>query len=266
MPAAESLVALLASELRAEPSGEQLSLAVARHLQRQNQFVDLSPERLAELRELCEQAVAHLFDVMEGDSQEAVSEAVHLLSQEIQDWFARREPGANVPSTRQQVVCSEYSATLQLAVLGLGAETLREPVLDLGCGEHAELVVALRQRGIEAFGIDRVARPAPFVLLGDWFSRRLDPETWGTVISHMAFSNHFVHQDRRGGPEAALYAQKYMEILRSLLPGGTFAYAPDLPFIEEHLPEDEYAVERVSVRSEDGELLPYAATRVTRGE
>ncbi len=273
----DELGALLEQELRrasiagpSEAQARELGLAVARFLQRKNQFIDLGPERMDELSELAAAALERLFDALEGAlTEDAVAEAAAAQLQGILDWLARREPAADVTSAalvRSQVVCSEYSPELQLRVLGIDVDDLLEPVLDLGCGEEARLVQYLRQRGIEAFGIDRVARSAPFVLPGDWFTRRLEPRTLGTVVSHMALSNHFVHQDRRGGPEAALYAHKYMEVLRSLLPGGLFAYAPSLPFIEEHLPEDEYTVERLAVRSESGEPLPYAASRVTRVE
>lgn len=277
MSDSDELGALLQAELRrasiAGPSDEQsreLGLAVARFLQRKNQFIDLGPERMVELSELSARALEQLFDVAEGASpEEAVAEAAAAQLQGILDWLVRREGDQDVTSAalvRSQVVCSEYSPELQLRVLGIDVNDLLEPVLDLGSGEEARLVQFLRQRGIEAFGIDRVARSAPFVLPGDWFTRRLEPGTLGTVLSHMAFSNQFVHQDRRGGPQAAIYAHKYMEILKSLLPGGLFAYAPSLPFIEEHLPEDEYTVERLPVRSERGETLPYAASRITRVE
>jgi hypothetical protein len=61
-------------------------------------------------------------------------------------------------------------------------------------------------------------------------------ESWGTILSHMAFSNHFLfhHLYKHGSPNE--YAQAYMAILSALEPGGSFYYAPGLPFIEQFLP------------------------------
>jgi hypothetical protein len=63
----------------------------------------------------------------------------------------------------------------------------------------------------------------------------------------MAFSNHFIYQhlNRLGQPEK--YAAKYMQILNSLKPGGSFYYSPGLPFIECFLPEETYAFSKTEV-------------------
>ena len=63
----------------------------------------------------------------------------------------------------------------------------------------------------------------------------------------MAFSNHFLfhHLYQNGAPE--LYAQKYMEILRSLKPGGALYYTPGLPFIERFLPVEEFFVQKRAI-------------------
>ncbi|MGC4070482.1 MAG: hypothetical protein QM784_38620 [Polyangiaceae bacterium] len=49
---------------------------------------------------------------------------------------------------------AEYSAELQLQLLGLTEGKLLEPVVDLGCGQRAELVTLLRAKGIAATGLD----------------------------------------------------------------------------------------------------------------
>jgi hypothetical protein len=40
----------------------------------------------------------------------------------------------------------------------------------------------------------------------------------------------------------ANYAKKYMDILKSLKSGGSFHYAPNLPFIEIYLDKNQYMV------------------------
>jgi hypothetical protein len=81
------------------------------------------------------------------------------------------------------------------------------------------------------------------------------------VLSHHAFSLHFVHAHHRSAERAAAFAAKYVEILRSLQPGGCFCYAPALPFVEEHLDPAEFAV---SVRAV-GDSGFYAARVERRG-
>ena len=92
------------------------------------------------------------------------------------------------------------------------------------------------------WGLDRSAPASEGFLRVSWFDRELPRDTFLTVISHHAFSLHFVHAHHRSAARAAAFAAKYMEILRSLLPGGCFLYAPALPFVEEHLDPAEFAV------------------------
>jgi hypothetical protein len=145
-----------------------------------------------------------------------------------------------------QPVCSEYRAELQLKVLGIDVQQLAEPVLDLGCGEGAHLVRHLRALGLDAWGLDRLALPDHIVWQGDWLDANapLQPQRWGTVISHMAFSNHFRHQHLRRDGSAATYAGRYMKVLEALKPGGRFFYAPSLPFFEALLPQQRYRIAR----------------------
>jgi hypothetical protein len=143
-----------------------------------------------------------------------------------------------------ELICAEYSPALQLRVLGLDAARLAEPVLDLGCGSRVALVRELRGLGKDAYGLDCAVRGDPFVLEGDWLDCDLGQRRWGTVISHMGFSNQFLRHHLRPGPAAERYARRYMDVLAALRPGGLFAYAPGLPFFEPLLPPERYAVMR----------------------
>lgn len=143
--------------------------------------------------------------------------------------------------------CSEYSATLQTGVLHLGRERILSPVLDIGCGEEAALVRHLRARGVQAFGIDRFAPIAEYLFRHDWLTFPLGEELWGTIISHMAFSHHFLHHHLKGSDEIRTYAARYMDVLGALKPGGSFIYSPGLPFIEKLLPRERYQVKSASV-------------------
>jgi hypothetical protein len=138
---------------------------------------------------------------------------------------------------------AEYTAELQMQLLGLNEGKLLEPVVDLGCGQRAELVSLLRGKGIAATGLDRLGE-GPFVLAKDWFDVRFEPKSIGTIVSHLAFSLHFLHHHWHSGERAYEYARKYMELLNGLVPGGSFVYAPGLPFIEAMLEEGGFSVEK----------------------
>ncbi len=91
------------------------------------------------------------------------------------------------------VPCEEYSAGFQLSLLGLGLDDLIEPVLDIGCGSNGALVHSLREHGIEAYGLDRLAPKEPFFFQSDWFDFDLDQEAWGCILAHQSLSTHFIY-------------------------------------------------------------------------
>ncbi|MBK7215482.1 MAG: class I SAM-dependent methyltransferase [Bacteroidales bacterium] len=146
------------------------------------------------------------------------------------------------------VACSEYSPELQMEILQLDLDQIMEPVLDIGCGVKAGLVLYLRSQGIEAFGIDRFAEEDTMLQKSDWLDFRYEKDSWGTICSNLGFSNHFHHHHLRQDGSFIDYARKYMEILASLKPGGSFHYAPDLPFVEQFLDNGKYLLSRQSIR------------------
>lgn len=146
------------------------------------------------------------------------------------------------PELLEPVACSEYSAELQLNMLQLNPLTLEAPVLDIGCGTKAELVKFLRKKGIEAYGFDRFAEQQAYLKQSDWMTYPYGIQKWGSIVSNLGFSNHFIHHHLRNDGNFEGYAKKYMEILDSLKPGGSFYYAPDLPFIEMYLDTSKFRV------------------------
>ena len=148
-----------------------------------------------------------------------------------------------------EVVCSEYPAPLQLGVLGLALEQLVDPILDVGCGASAQLVRDLRAHGRDAHGIDRDA-PEDVATVADWMTYGFGDSRWGTIVSHLGFSLHFLHLHLSHSPRAFDHARVFMGMLRSLRLGGTFAYAPGLPFIESMLPAENFRVEHATLPRE----------------
>lgn len=173
-------------------------------------------------------------------------------------------------TSERTVVCSSYSPELQLQVLRLDVADLAEPILDLGCGREAHLVRYLRSLGLEAFGIDRLAEPAPGVSRSSWFEAQLGEAAWGTIVAHHSFSLHFLNAHTRNSARAAQFGRRYMHILRALRPRGRFAYAPGLPFIEGFLDPRDYqsvsaSIPLLAVALRDGRGgVDWKVTQVTR--
>jgi hypothetical protein len=158
----------------------------------------------------------------------------------LKQWLQSSNPFAAKIYPRSQidiqpVHCAEYEAELQTGVLQLELDQLTEPVLDIGCGTQAKLVKAFQVAGYNAYGIDRFANDLENITTADWLDFKYGVKKWGTIISHLGFSNHFNHHNLRKDGLFVLYARKYMEILESLKPGGRFHYSPSLPFIENYV-------------------------------
>jgi hypothetical protein len=164
-----------------------------------------------------------------------------------------------------EAICSEYSPTLQLDVLKTRPDEMLDPILDLGCGERGSLVHYLRDRGKLAYGVDRLVRADRHLIRGDWLDYPLGRGYWGTVISHMGFSNHFLHHHLRRSGHPERYAWRYMEVLRALRPGGSFIYAPGMPFMEDLLPGDEYGVSRFPLSALSGTAVDVSLQARLRG-
>lgn len=249
----DSIREVLRHELNNHSPTEQQSLVslfvttTKEFIYQQNQFVSLSTKDQAELVGLYRQFLEDTLIILAEDRD--AHEIEHLYQVVLEDHFhclktfitnLGESQGASL--IYQQVVCEEYPAALQLEILGIDMEALQAPVLDIGCGKHGTLVTHLRHYGWDAFGIDRLVIPSDHVTETDWLDFQFTPSSWGTIISHMGFSNHFTfhHLYRDGTPE--IYATKYMEILTSLKQGGGMFYVPGLPFIEQLLPATSFAV------------------------
>lgn len=165
----------------------------------------------------------------------------------------------DLPAGTTRRVSAEYSPGAQLRVLRMSHRELDGPVLDVGCGSNARLVRHLRGRGLEVVGIDRRTSRETEV---DWLTYAPGAQKWRTILSHQAFSLHFLHHHRRGSAATAeQYARAYMRYVRAIRVGGVFAYSPSLPFIEWALPADRWSVSAVH-----GEIdgVPTSATHITR--
>lgn len=153
-------------------------------------------------------------------------------------------------------ICAEYSASLQLDVLGLDIEKIKQPVLDIGCGSGAPLVAYLRANGVEAIGLDRNVKQTDYLIASDYLDYDFKSKKYGTVVSHMAFSNQLWYATQKCSVHAQRYFHKFIEILYSLKPGGCFVYSPGIPFMEAQLPKG-FQIKKVYVFENSSRL--YAA-------
>lgn len=212
------------------------------------------------LQKLCKVNQYYSFDTR---SQKELREIYMDLSKNIRNPGANRDLSAKVHYTKlknwllnsnsfaekmyiskeeliEPIVCHEYSAGLQLEILQLDMDLIDSPALDIGCGKQGKLVRHLRANGIEAFGCDRFAETSHFITCSDWFEFEFGIEKWGTIVSNLGFSNHFNHNHLRDDGCYLEYAKTYMDILNSLKIGGSFHYAPNLPFIEKYLEKSKF--------------------------
>jgi hypothetical protein len=194
-------------------------------------------------------------------SAESIRE-IHFRN--LQKWLQQTNPFAEklyllIEEELKPVPCAEYSAAFQLEILQLDLSRIPEPVLDIGCGRQGNLVKYLRGEGIEAVGFDRLPDDLTYLTSADWSEYDYGTSKWGTIISNLGFSNHFHHHHVREDGDFLKYAKTYMEILRSLKPGGCFHYAPDLPFIEVYLSSDLYQLSNQSIVKES-----FKSTKVKR--
>lgn len=218
---------------------------------RMNQYYTFDKQSQLTLRDI----YTGLFSAIRNNPSELASIAEWHLTN-LKNWLSETNPfAAKLYEAKAEIIepvaCSEYSPELQIDILQVDAEQITGPVLDIGSGKQGKLVSYLHGLGIEAFGIDRFVKDSLYLTNSDWMTYEYGTEKWGTITSNLGFSNHFNHHHLRNDGSFITYAKKYMDILNSLKIGGSFHYAPDLPFIEQYLDIEKYHVAKRNVGDED---------------
>jgi len=207
-----------------------------------NQYYAFDAKAQAALRELYAELIANI-----KKREYSVDSISSKHYNNLRTWLRDTNPFAEKIYTSEgemieAVACYEYSPELQMEILQIDREQVEQPVLDVGCGKQGNLVLHLRQNGIEAYGFDRFVNNHAALSSSDWFEYEFERDKWGTIISHLGFSNHFQHHHQRNDGSFIDYARKYMDILNALRTGGCFHYAPGLPFVERYLDNDKYMI------------------------
>jgi hypothetical protein len=215
-----------------------------------NQYYNFTEDNRDKLKAIYSELIEQLRD---GDT--SLDDIAIQHYRKLSNWLKDANPFAEKIYASQDiaipaVACSEYSPELQLKILKIDPDTLKEPIIDIGCGEHGYLVSYFRTKGIRAFGIDRFASNIPYLTKCDWFEYSFQKDEWGSIISNLGFTNHFRHHHFRKDGNFIAYAKKYMEIISSLKTGGSFYYAPDVAFIEGFLDKSLYRVETFTLETD----------------
>lgn len=213
-----------------------------------NQFIQVSGKKIMELREIYHHTWNEL---VKNLNIEGTLKQLHYPA--LMHWLEDLYPPEFIKTLRilpqiGNVPCGNYSPDFQIDTLGLTMPLLQEPILDIGCGDTALLVLYLRSLHKEAYGVDRYLEiQETYLQQINWFHYPLEPFSWGTIISNMAFTNHLLYTYLNDHVQIENYLFKYKQILESLMSGGKFYYSPGLPFLEERLDPGEFMVERKSV-------------------
>lgn len=214
-----------------------------------NQYFSFQEKDIVGLKNIYRNLFQRLMDKT-GDN--AVIAQIHY--ENLRNWLEETNPFSRKiyqekTTVIDTVVCSEYSVSLQKDILHLNYDQLSGPILDIGCGKEGRLMQNLRENGFEAYGIERFQTNLPYVDKVDWLNFEFGIEKWGAIISHLGFSNHFVHNHLREDGNFIEYANTYLSILKSLKIGGSFHYAPDLPFIEKYLDEKCFSITKYTIEN-----------------
>jgi hypothetical protein len=232
---------------------------VTKEFYRVNQYYNFDAESKDKLKTVYKIMAHNIINEPLSDS-----EILRIHHKNLSTWLRNTHPHSEKMYSRQRkvldaVACFEYNPNLQLDILEIDLNNLIQPILDIGCGENALLVKFLRERGIEAYGIDRYEAHYKFVKKADWLEYSYGKDKWGTIISNLGFSNHFVHHHLRKDGNYIAYARKYMEIVKSIKRSGSFYYAPTLPFIEEYMEANTYIIKHKELKDSS-----YSSTKLTR--
>lgn len=262
LAALEELLASDEDALTGPALRDAISAASSMVLQRLysiNQFIRVDEQNLRRLESIYLRTWRRIVETR--DIQSALMDHHYP---ELASWIASLYPRSFLRYLRASpaighVVCEEYSARTQMKVLRLDAHALKQPIIDIGCGNAAHLVGHLRRLGMDAFGFDRrVEKKAAFLQQKDWFDYRFERAKWGTVISNMAFTNHLLYACHNDRARLREYSFKFNEILESLTIGGSFHYAPSVPYLEDSLEAKAYSLERFEV------MKDISMTKITR--
>jgi hypothetical protein len=207
-----------------------------------NQYISLSNKTINEINGMYKQLIVNLRllsrkEYHDADLQEIVdAHRVRLIAAIKSNEYDDLNDQLFIP-------CAEYTGGFQNEILRTGVNQLAEPIIDVGCGNHHELIKVLRNNGYsEVYGLDQYITSDVKIVCSNWFDYTFRKNTWGTVIAHMSFSNHLRRSIINKDENQKKYTEKYNEIIESLKKEGSFIYTPSVKIIEDEIDRKKYEV------------------------
>ena len=208
-----------------------------------NQYISLSNKSMEKVNAQYRSLIGQLKKISEVNEDEEICRIV----EEHRGTLINILKGNQYSESIDQLLipCAEYSETFQSHILRIDRFRLLEPILDIGCGKNYTLVKLLKSKGYDTvLGIDQYEAADENIVSANWLDFEFKENTFGTIISHMAFTNHFYRSLCFNDRKVELYREKYSEILNSLKKHGKFIYAPGIRIIENRLDSKKYTVTR----------------------
>lgn len=153
---------------------------------------------------------------------------------------------------------SEYSAGFQIELLDLDMDKLEDPILVVGSGATGNLVFFLNAQGHRACGIDPSAEDTDVTRASDFLHVDYGKDYWGGILSPLAFIKEMSAAMAAQDGSDLEWVKCYKSILTALKKGGSFIYAPSLPYIEDILPKEQFEITRSTIREN------LSRTKITR--
>lgn len=215
------------------------------YLYKDNQYIYFNNEALEDLEKIYQDFFIKL---LKNHNRQKTIKSHH---EKIKDFLITTNPflkriNSNEEKMVKTFLCCEYSGEFQLNLFNIKFEDIIGPVLDIGCGEHANLVNFLNNNGIIATGIDRKITRRQHTIECDWFDYSFKEKEYGVIFSNNAFPIHFINS-LNNNQNIPMYTRLFFRILNSLKEGGYFYYAPSIPFIEKYINDKEYTVSYIKV-------------------
>ena len=256
----EAIKSYRLNRIQLDPSERELwlddcVLSLYQRFSQTNQHMHFSPDDLQLIRGLYSRLLTEIetpgypIESIERNHYDRIRALVRHISPTLFQLNGEEAPYA------RRMVSQVYPPDFLLRLLGIQLDRILEPILDIGCGKEASLVLHLREQELEAYGIDRDHPQDEVVIEEDFLTFHYGMEMWGTVISNLSFSSHFLSHHEADDGTNLIFADAYRGILAGLKPGGRFVYAPSLPFMEEVLDGESYRITHRSITKEYGSTM-----------
>ncbi len=140
-----------------------------------------------------------------------------------------------------RVIGEHHFKALQAWIAALYPQRLREALRDsssVGTLAYSQYSAELQLRMLHI---------EPEAIGGQVLDFAYPPRTYDLILSHLAFSSHYLYHISTASEFARRYRTAYDSIVEALTVDGRFCYVPSLPDIESSLPNELFKVSRWAI-------------------